>query len=200
MITKGGGTSNEKGFQITDAGRGIIVETPHFFEGTFHQGTSKEFSLKLNFFKQFIVFAGLVVAYIFLDFLSALPGWIILLLCFPISLLLQLSVALGPIIFFVLAIHVSYTVNRDLKEWHGCEHKVAWLLQKELEPTLENLQMLPRIRPDCGGGYRFSTIRQRLLYTKEPSTEKLGAGLGLARRYYEEVYGQIIDLFLRKRT
>lgn len=195
MLTKGGGVSNEKGFQIIDAGRGIIVETSHFFEGTFHQ-RSKEFSLGPTFFNYAVTWLGVAAAYTSLRLLTTLSDWVIFLLCFPLFFFLQFSIILGPIILYQLTTLVSYVVNREVREWHGCEHKVAWLLQEELETTPENLQELSRIRPDCGGGYRFSTFRQRFLYTKEPNREKLEAGLDLVRRYYEEVYGQIIDLFL----
>lgn len=51
-------------------------------------------------------------------------------------------------IIFVLIISIS--LPKRLKQWHACEHRVAGLIEKNSDLTLENLRRTSCLNPRCG--------------------------------------------------
>lgn len=51
-----------------------------------------------------------------------------------------------------LSIMLFYTdiAGKNTPEYHACEHKVCHLLEREIQPTLDNLKKMPRVTLRCG--------------------------------------------------
>jgi len=179
VFTKGYGESNERGFRIVDTQRNVTVQTEHFSEGKIN-GT-KRFT-----FKVWPILVGMILwgatASFLLSLLATFPLWARIVIVALSNLFFLFLAIMGPIIFFALKIIFQGWRKKDLLEWHGLEHKVAGLLVEGMEPTIENLRSIPRIQPACGS--HLPNFIQKFLTTREPSLDKLEAGLKLVMEYY----------------
>jgi len=181
LFNEGNGKSNEKGFRVIDTERGITVETKYFREGRTLEDKTFELKLKPGVSWRLclitLIIAGLLV------FLTELPFWAIIVSIFSLQLFLLLLAFFGPVIIYLVKNLFEVWGNKELREWHGCEHKVATLLIEGMEPTIENLQRVSRIHPACGMPW---WPIQYFITTREPSPEKLKEGIELAKEYYNK--------------
>ncbi len=51
-----------------------------------------------------------------------------------------------------------FTLSKRTKQWHGCEHKVASLIESGLVLAMENLKKMSRVTLDCGSQTSFCSI------------------------------------------
>lgn len=139
IIYRGSGNASSTGFILNNDGKSV---------------KSKNYKKdgELKFGKKCLIFWGIICAFCALVLLKLFFGggnafsWINVLIFAICATVLTLSnLILTAAIFF------SDIFGGDIKECHACEHKIfALLADKKLEPTIENLERMPRITSDCG--------------------------------------------------
>ncbi|MFH1423952.1 MAG: DUF1385 domain-containing protein [Candidatus Nealsonbacteria bacterium] len=187
---RGIGEANERGFVIVDTKRYITLQTEHYSDGKIKGKTVvSTYDLRLVYGGMF--FWGLITGLLLRHFIGPLPLIQSVSIIAFSNLIFCLSITRGPIYYHDLIFVLQTLRNKELLEWHGCEHKVVILLRCGLDPTIENLRQISRIQPGCGFVKLWPNITQRFFTTREPDSCKLEAGLRLAREYYKITKGSV---------
>ena len=86
------------------------------------------------------------------------------------SMLIMTIHAIGNIFLAGTAVMFLYGASIRLQpgvsqilRWHGCEHRLAWLLEKGVFPTFRTMRAAPEITPRCGSMFQLSAF-QRILF------------------------------------
>ena len=128
------GQSNSTGFEIK--GSGIKVHSKKYQEDNSEElmRVSKRFG-----------FIGLLL------FLFSAYGHFLLLIRHKIgaSRLCLSTIFLIVLDLLIYAFFILF-LEKESAQWHACEHKVANLLNKDLDLTMENLKRMSRLHPYCG--------------------------------------------------
>lgn len=195
------GKSNSSGFWIEDIEKGIFIKTEHYVEGEVIEVAKLKKAIEIEERKQsrlskilnskFLFISGRLISVLasfflffcltFLSFEKIITWTLILLLGCSLFLILVLGFLSEDEIYEKnRKLTQAVQKDREFLQWHACEHKVIQLLEKQLEPTLANLQKMPMTSPECGASFYQNA------FLKEPSLEKLIEGLRVVQEYYQK--------------
>lgn len=188
-----GGKANKDGFLIIDFDNHIVLGSENCPPQDFAILQKEMNESYDNLFKRyFCALAGsfIVIVLMFLWLSTIFEGWVVFW-----SLLFPLVIAeISNLIWLIVD---TSRMGLKTQQYHGCEHKVIYSLERSWAPTIGNLRQAPRVDLYCGtrntslGSFIFpfyGLLLQRLITTREPNLNQLEEGLRVMEKYYQLTY------------
>lgn len=150
------GGANEAGFQIFDQTNEIRVGVKGYREKTIEKMTRMEDEAIARYFV----------------YLQAHNNHLLIRCLFRL---------IWKTLWFCLAVLPRHPSSNSTREWHSCEHRLAWLIENEKPLTIKNLAAAPDHNPRCGWG------RWQTNHLWPPSQEKLEEALKVGQEYYRKL-------------
>lgn len=194
-----GGTSSYEGFEVFNS-KGIVIRTTNFRETIGDKVFRTREFLKIRIWKKnkniwraiFLAFILTVLAFFLIGCFSSSDAF--LLASFDLIGVFFVG-GLLMIIFDMLVTLIRLTefrhcpgghrrfncpeCNKDLFEWHACEHKLIHVLESGQEVTIQAIMETPSYDEHCGCPTE-EIQRSRL---REPSMEKILETVATGKRY-----------------
>ena len=201
MERKLGGMANESGFYVIDFENKLVVASKNrSFKNFASLGKEIDAVCDSIFQRYAYILVSLFVTMVLLlpwlslamgniyDSLPAINGWERLFLA-------ALSSFIAAEIFSLIWLIWRYLrIGLQSKQYHGCEHKVIYLLKRDWTPSIENLQKASRVDSNCGTRLVslctiifpwYALLLQRFITTAEPNLDQLKEGLEVVNGYYK---------------